>query len=215
MKLQNLTNFVKSSKTSGVTFDDIKDNFPESDKEELERLLKAGLDLDFLKKSGRARGTRYYGFEFEVVQINAATIVQKVDENKFIDGVIDAGKCASVKEKIELVLKSSHPLSKPVSFAYRERMLDKQTNRELKDFLNDGVIDVEVKLHYSFDQKKNVIYSKQIKPAYNGIWIGKRDGILTVIKKFKDSDYLPEEKKFEKWIDFEKYLKTLLTDAKK
>ena len=210
MRFHDLISFIEKSENSGLTFDDIKSNFSDVENDMLKQFIQSGLDLKELHKNGKGRGTRYYSTKFEIVEI-FPDIVAKVDNNKCIDGAIDVSKCANVKEKVDVILKSDHPLSRPINFSYRERILDKLSNRELRDFVLDGIADVDVRLTYNMTDKKNYVYSKQVKPHYNGIWIGIVDKKLMVKKMFGNSEHLPMIMTFENYQDFEKYLRTLLS----
>lgn len=214
MKLLHLVRFINSFKGYGVTYEYIKNNLKEPcekniEEEDLKRLISSALDLNYIKKYGRGRGLKYYDAEFEIVDTTKS--VKKVDDTKLVDGVINVSKCATAKEKVKVVLESNHPLSQPLVFSYRERLLDKTTNRELRDFINDGINDVDVKVAYNSLKKKNYIYSQQNKKKYNQIMIGKnKDGILTVTRIMDGSQSYKEEKTFDDWISLEKYLRTLL-----
>ena len=214
MKLLQLVGFINSFEGYGVTYEYIKNNLKEPyeknvDEEDLKRLISSALDLSYIKKHGQGRGLKYYGLQFEIVDLTKT--VKKVDNAKLIDGAIDVSQCATAKEKVKVILESNHPLSQPLVFSYRERLLEKTTNRELRDYINDGINDVDVKVIYDNLKKKNYIYSKQNKKKYNQIMIGKNeDGILTVTKIMDGSQSYKEEKTFDDWNSFEKYLRTLL-----
>lgn len=207
MKIMHLIEFVNSNKGYGVSYDYIKNKFAEEDEEDIKRLISAALDLAYIKKAGKGRGVKYYGIEFDII----AEAPKNENVNTFIDGAIDVSNCLTTKEKIKAVLESTHPLSRPVSFEYRENLLEKTTNRELRDYINDGIADVNVKIIYDNIKKKNYIYSQQNKKKYNQIMIGKnKDGILTVTRIMDGSQSYKEEKTFDDWISLEKYLRTLL-----
>ena len=210
MHVFELIRFIERFESSGVTFDEIKHNYYDNDPEEIKQLIQSGLDLQELHKSGQGRGTRYYGIKFQIVEIRPDGGVIKVDTNKFIDGAIDVSKCVTAKEKIKVILESNHPLSQPITLSYREHLLDKSTNKELRDFVNDGMMDVDTRLIYDNLKKKNIIYSQKSKPRYNSIWLGKIDGKITIKKMYGGSEHLPEVKEFENYSEFEKYIRTLL-----
>lgn len=206
MKIMHLIEFVNSNKGYGVSYDYIKNKFVEENEEDIKRLISAALDLAYIKKSGKGRGVKYYGMEFDII----ADAPKNENVNTYIDGAIDVSKCLTTKEKIKTVLESTHPLSRPVSFEYRENLLEKTTNRELRDYINDGIADVSVKIIYDNVKKKNYIYSKNKKSKYNQIVIGKNnDGVLTITKYIEGNAY-KDTLTFDDWASFEKYLRTLL-----
>jgi len=217
MRLFDILSFIEHRGSNGASLDEIKANFSNDNDEleEIKRLIQSGLDLNELHKNGKARGVRYYSIKYPIIQICGNELSTKVNDNKFIDGAIDVSKCVSTKEKIKIVLESTHPLSKPISLTYRESLLEKFSNRELRDFCSDGMVDTDVRIIYDNLKKKNYIYSQKEKIHYNSIWFGKIEGTLTIKKMYGGSEHLPEVKEFVNWEEFEKHLRTLLSGNKK
>ena len=80
--------------------------------------------------------------------------------------------------------------------------------KDLYDHLNNGVIDIEIKI--ANVKGKNVIISKHKRYLNNKITISKEtDGQWTVVKTFFECPDRPEILKFESMEDFQKCLKTL------
>ena len=210
MRLRDLTNYLDSVSSSGATFDELKNRFEETDPEDLKRICHAAIDLDEVKTDGKGRGLRYYGINYEIVKITNGDTVRRIDTNKFIDGKIDVSDCLNTKEKIQKILASEHPLSGPILLSYRENISDISTNRELKDFIKNGVKDCDVRLYYDPKKKQNIVYSKNERVRHNSLWLGIVDNKYIVRKHFNDSQDQPEVREFDKYEEFEKLVRTLL-----
>ena len=201
-------NLINAYKGYGITYDQIKAFFASEKEEDIKRLIGAALDLSGIKKQGQGRAVKYYGIEFEITPVG---VVPKMNDHKLIDGTIDVSNCINEKAKAKVVLESDHQLSTPILFSYREHLLDIPSNRELRDFLDGGIMDTDVRIAYDRAEKKNKIYSKKVTCRYNSILIGRtKTGELSITKMFNGSPDNIEEKKFENWTLFEKYLRTLL-----
>ncbi len=211
MRLRDLLNFIDKSTTSGMSFDDIKNEFTDVESEDLKRLLKSALDLNEIKQNGKGRGTKYYGINHEIVIIRSEGVNRPTNDAKKVDGAIDISKCANTKEKIQTVLSSSHCLSQPIKFSYREKIAFTENGKELHDFILTGVKDIDVGIFYDRKCKENAIYTNKEKNTYNSLWIGNIEGTWTIKKIFNGMANTPEIREFESYNELEKCLRTLLT----
>lgn len=207
MKVYDLVHFIEGKTSSGATLDELKSHFDETDHEDLKRMVNAAVDMDMLKKDGKGRGLRYYGFNYEIVKItNIGSPYVNLDNKNLIDGAIDVSDCLTVKDKIRKVLASDHPLSRPITLTYREKLQDKESARII-NFIRDGYRDVDVKITYEPLKKANVIYSKWEKVYNNTIWIGIEEGQYVIKLQVGGNPNQPEIMKFKEWAEFEKCVK--------
>lgn len=208
MRLRDVLNYLDVCKNSGASFDEFKREFEETDKEDIKRLLDSGIDLGDIKTDGKGRGLRYYSSKFEVIKITITPAKDNVNK-KEIQG-IDLSDCITSQDKIKKILESDVPLTEIVSFQYKQRLFDKEFGRELYDFIHDGAKYIDVKMHYSFKNKKNEIFYKGVRESANSIFIRYKDGQWVIIKTDHVCPERPETKSFTDYGEFEKCLRTLL-----
>lgn len=217
MKRRDMLNYIVSSNGNGVSFSDISRKFENEETGDIQRLLEALMLDNEIKKDGKGRGTRYYYIDAEIVKIfeSSTGVVAIADPATLIDGIIDVSHCATVQEKIDAVLQSTEKLQNPCSFEYRKKIIIDQSFGALKKFLLGGVEDVCVKIIYDNLKRKNVIYSKKSKKQHNAIFItlNEKDEI-ELCKLINGSFSSPEKSVFNKYEEFEKCLKTLITNKK-
>lgn len=205
MKLLDLLTSLSKRGMAGATIEELRNEFGDDQLDDIRRLAQAALDLNETKKDGKGRGTRYYLLDTIIPQKTNGS--KKVCEEDFIEGVIDVTKCTTL-EKIKRVLESDHKLQYIYTFEYRKKLENQTYNRELYDFINCGVVDVEVKV--ANVKGKNIIISKHEKHLNNKLLIFKEsDGDWAITKIFYECPERPETQTFSSQMEFEKCLRTL------
>jgi len=205
MRLSDLLNSLTKRGKSGASIDDLRNEFGDDHLDDVKRLVQAALDLEEIKKNGKGRGVKYYIVNIEIPQHIITT--KKVSEEHLIEGVIDVSKCTTL-EKIERIKNSEHKLQSVHTFSYRLKLENQGCGNELSDFINAGVIDVDVKL--ANVKGKNVIISTKKKHLNNKLLVFKEtDGNWAITKIFFECPERPETQTFSSQAEFEKCLKTL------
>lgn len=207
-KLSDILNYLGNCKGSGATFDDLKHKFDKEEKEEIKRLLEAGLLLQEIKTDGKGRGLRYYLIDSDIVKI-LPDAPQKNNLKNSIEG-IDVSDCLTTQDKIKKIQASDIPLAGIVPFEFNQKLFDdKEYGKELYDFIHDGTKYVDVKLHNNPKNKKNEIFYKKVRETGNSVTIKYKDGEWLIVKTHCACIDRPEVKSYTSYTEFEKCLKTL------
>lgn len=205
MRLNDILTFLNKKGTAGATLDEFKNELGDEDMDTMKRLLNAGMDLGEIKKDGKGRGLKYYGIDFEIVKI----IVGPKQKHGNLVEEIDVTECKTVREKILKVLASDYKLKGLHKFSYREKLEDKELNRDLYDFIHKGALDIDVNVAC---KDKNYIVSKPTKLVSNKLVIQRTNlNEWTISKHFFECLDRPEVTTFTKYEEFEKCLRTLLS----
>lgn len=208
MKLKNILDFLHKKNTAGATLDELKNEFGDENIDDMKRLLQAGIDLCEIKKDGQGRGLRYYNSQFEIIKI---TGIVRQKHGNFVEE-IDVTNCKTIKEKIIKVLESPFKLTQLHTFSYREKINDKELNRDLYDFIHQGAIDIDLNIAHDLHKHKNYIVSKNTKLINNKISITRiNENTWTITKHFYECPDRPEIITFTKYEEFEKCLRSLLS----
>lgn len=208
MRLRDILNYLHTCKNSGASFDDFKRQFEEADKEDIKRLLESAIDLGDVKTDGKGRGLRYYSSEYEIVKITNDTPKEN-SAKKIIQG-IDLSDCLTTQDKARKIIESDIALTGIVSLEYKQKLFDKEFNRELYDFIHDGAKYIDIKLHHNPKTGKNEIFYKKVKEVGNALTIRYKEGEWQIIKTDHACPERPETKSFTDYGEFEKCVRTLL-----
>lgn len=205
MKYRDLISCIQKAGNGGISIDDLKAHFGEDCKDDISRLIEAGLNLQEIKKEGKGRGTRYYDVNVEIVKITVDG-PERCSGNMV--GGIDVSGCQTVKQKIQTILNSQTPLTGMVELGYRESVLEHETGKELIDFIKDGSRFVDIGMMH--DKGKNVVYKKSERVRGNKLSIYRKDNKWILEKTFHDCLERPEITEYSKYEELEKVLRTLV-----
>jgi hypothetical protein len=205
--LRDLLNYLETCKNSGSSFDELKREFGDDNKEEIKRLLDSASDMGEIKSDGKGRGLRYYLPQYEIIKIMPD--IPKENANKKMIQGIDLNDCITSQDKAKKIIASDIPLTDIVSFQYKQKLFNQTTGKELYDFIHDGAKYVDIKLHHNPKSNKNEIFYKKIREIGNAITIKYKEGEWLIIKTDHACPERPETKSYTNYSEFEKCLKTL------
>jgi hypothetical protein len=212
LRLRDILNVLTRKGNAGATVDDFRNEYGNEEIEDIKRLLQAAQDLNEIKKDGKGRGVRYYLIDVQIPEHKVRVGgVRKISEENFIEGVIDVSGITSVKEKIDKIIESDHKLQEIHRFTYRKKLDKPLYGRELYDYINHSVVDVDVMVGYDIKKKKNaILYSKE-KISSNKLIISREpDGRYAIVKIHLECPDRPEIQRFTLISEFEKCLRTIV-----
>lgn len=212
LRLRDILNVLTRKGNAGASVDDFRNEYGDEEIEEIKRLLQAAQDLNEIKKAGKGRGVRYYLVDVEIPEhTTRVSNVRKVSVENFIEGVIDVSGITSVKEKIDKILESDHKLEGLHRFSYRRKSDKPLYGKELYDYINHSVVDVDILVGYDVKKKKNAILSCKEKISANKLIICREaDGQYAIVKIHLECPDRPEIQRFTLISEFEKCLRTIV-----
>ena len=212
LRLRDILNVLTRKGNAGATVDDFRNEYGDEEIEEIKRLLQAAQDLNEIKKDGKGRGVRYYLIDVQIPEHKVRVGgVRKVSEENFIEGVIDVSGITSVKEKVDKIIESDHKLQELHRFTYRRKLDKPLYGRELYDYINHSVVDVDIMVGYDIKKKKNAILCSKEKISSNKLIISREpDGRYAIVKIHLECPDRPEIQRFTLISEFEKCLRTIV-----
>lgn len=212
LRLRDILNVLTRKGNAGATLDDFRNEFGDDEMDDIKRLIQAALDLQEIQKEGKSRGIRYYLIDVQIPEHKVRVGgVRKVSVENFIEGVIDVSGITSVKEKVDKILESDHKLQELHRFSYRRKIDKPLYGKELYDYINHSVVDVDILVGYDVKKKKNAILSCKEKISANKLIICREpDGQYAIIKIHLECPDRPEIQRFTLISEFEKCLRTIV-----